>query len=656
MLTTEQISALRNKYGITTPGATSTGGGSSETPEQRIQRLRGETPKKQDSTLVTIAKGLASSFVKTGVTAYNTGSALIDAGQAAFDKATGDEAGYRRNLNEAAMNADKERNVPGMGKVAPVRINLFAAKDGKIGYAGDEKFRTGLKDVVGTGAELASNLIGGGAAKNIAKTGLRTVIKEGAKTGLKLGAETGALYEGGRALQEDKSLVDVAKRAGGGALAGGVLGAGVGAAAPIVSRGLRSSANAVSTAVNKADEIAQKGITKAKALRTKLPGVSQTASDVADRIPRVIDRAAESSQKATERAARIAKSEPAVAKAIKSNLDDRFINSVEEAAQKDRPTLEGYKKMVDIVDTKSPTFSPKQRPEIVAGEAAGTQYKLIDKERQRIGGLIGKEADKLSTSAKLPISSMRAKLNTTLEKVGIGRNGKGQLDFSGTSFTPAERTKVKELFALATEKKTLTPKQIYEKDRLFSKLQREARFEGIGDIIVNTDEGTKSLFNVFRDVYRDTLDELAPNIRGLNKQYRDLSTFVDDIENSIVKGGNFETVKGIDPAEFAQTNLRRIFSDAQSAGAYREIATKMQELSKTLGYEGADPQKLSAFATALRDLYTEAVPQTSATNIFRGGIKGMAERVLEAGAPNTADQQKALREMITSLLSKVPKK
>ena len=169
--------------------------------------------------------------------------------------------------------------------------------------------------------------------------------------------------------------------------------------------------------------------------------------------------------------------------------------------------------------------------------------------------------------------------------------------------------------------------------------------DGIGDIMVGTPDGQMSLFNVFRDVYSDSLEHLSPEIKALNRQYRGLRTFIDDIEGSIVKTGKFETNKNVDPSEYAQTNLRRLFSESSSAADYRAIADEMDRASRSLGYAGAKPEDLARFAYEIRKIYPETTPRTG----FEGGIKanigGVVDAVLKAGKADLSDQQKALRRL-----------
>lgn len=416
-----------------------------------------------------------------------------------------------------------------------------------------------------------------------------------------------------------------------------------------VGRGISGSASA--QAARSAIESGVAGVKQA-ADAPVVGGVRQFISEVGERVPRFLGRAKEVVQESAARAERIKTATPAVREAIQVNLDDRIINTVEQA---DESTLKAYKEMVDIAESttgkQGGTLQLAQRPEIVAGRAAEQQFDLIEKQRKTVGSQIGAAVDQLSKTTKIPIETPVFNMQVTLSRNGIEVGDAGKLVFTNTRFTPSERTKIQALYDLATEGgEQLTPRQIYNKDQLFSKLQRESRFEGVGDLIVETETGNNSLFRVFRDVFSKTLDDVSPeDIRALNSQYRKLVNLQDDIEGSIFKSGNFDTADRVAGAEFAKTNLRRLLSDAQSAPIYQAIAREMDVVARELGYEGANPEQLISFATGLRDVYGEVVPKTSMTGII-GGVRQAIEKTLEIGAPSNIDRQRALRGILDEAL------
>ena len=381
--------------------------------------------------------------------------------------------------------------------------------------------------------------------------------------------------------------------------------------------------------------------------------ISQFAKEGAERIPRVAGRVKGAGEEAIERAKRIRTSEPAVANAIKAKVDDRIINSVSEA---DDATRRAYKQVIDIADESPKTIGAKKQPSVVSGDLAVKQYDIINTKKKSVGKNIGDEVAKLSKTVEVDMKDGIAKADNLLDAQGV-KIIDGKLDFKGSNFTPAERTKINELYNLATEGgDNLSPLQVRGKDQLFSKLQREANMEGIGSILVDTGDGKKSLFSVFRDIFSDKLDTVSPEIKKLNKEYRDLILITDDIENSILKTPNFNATKSADPAEFAKVNMRRIFGEAQSSPVFEAVAGQMDALARKLGYNEATPKQIAEFAIEMRKLYPESIPKAGFTGGISGGIKasalGVAEKVLKAGSPDLIDQRKALKELLDFYLNK----
>lgn len=388
--------------------------------------------------------------------------------------------------------------------------------------------------------------------------------------------------------------------------------------------------------------------TKAKGLVTDT-GIGQIATDIAERVPRAAERVKETLATASERANKMKTASPAVKSAMKSNLDDRIINTIESA---DPATKQAYKDVVDIAGEQSTKIGTKKQPTIVGGELASKQFELINKQKQDVGKKLGDAVKSLDRTTNVNVTDAFTKLDNTLSEQGIipTYDTKGvKLDFTGSRYTPAERTKIQELYDLATEGgDTLTPSKIREKDQLFSKLKRQSQYEGVGDIIVDTADGQKSLFNVFRDVYSSKLDEISPEIKKLNSEYAKYKNLTDDIEDSIFKTPNFNVTKSTDPAEFAKVNLRRIFGESQSSPIYEAIADVMDTTSRGLGYKGASPKAVAEFAQEMRKLFPDTIPSTG----FQGGIKlgvgDIVEKITSVGATNLTDQQKAVKALLES--------
>lgn len=428
---------------------------------------------------------------------------------------------------------------------------------------------------------------------------------------------------------------------------GDLFGAGVGAktAGTAVKKGVLSGAEAVADAGRTFKEVGELGLERASQT-----GAGRLAADVAERIPRTVQRARETAVEASQRARLISESPEPLGNAIRANLDSRIISTVTDA---DKTTASAYKEMLDIAQESTSKIGVSKRPESVAGEAAAKQFELIEQQRKQVGEKIGEVTKALSKDTKTPISDSIFFLEKRLEDQGISVKN-GRLDFSGTGFSKAEQSKIKELYSAAIDGgEELTPYQIYKKDQLFGKLSREAKFENLGSIFIDTPQGEKSVFQVFRDVFSEKLDSY-PEIKELNTQYRKLRTTVDDIQNTILRGGKTEISKNVSLSEFAKTNLRRILGDAQSAAEFKGVVDAMDSMSRSLGYFGPKPEDLIAFATEIRKIFPDTVPATSFSGGIQTGIKGVLEGVLKAGKPNFKDQQKALRELLDYIVNSKP--
>lgn len=438
------------------------------------------------------------------------------------------------------------------------------------------------------------------------------------------GAAAGYLYDVGSDLAENKSVTE--------AITPG-MGTATGLLVPPALKGVVGVGNIIAGA----------GKTAIGAAKTAFPGVTQTVTDGLERFPRAIGKGKEALGEAALRSERIRTATPVVQSAIKSGLDDVVIDAVSNA---DEPTKQAYRKMVEIAEAPREGLRPAVRPESVAGDAVAEQYKILNTQRQTIGQQIGDAVDKLSTKGALDVLPSQRTMRDLLRQNGILPDISGKLNFSGSSLTPKQQTLVQQIYEISTQSEKMTPRQIYNMDKLFSQLQREARFDGLDNVYLKTPEGDMNVYRLFRNIFSNQLDVIAPEIAPLNKQYAQLRNLQDDIEASIVKRGNFESTRNVDAAEFAQTNLRRAFSDAASAADYRALADKLDAYARANGYTGANALDLAGFATRLRQIYPETVPETSATGILSGGIKGILGKIMDIGAPDTVDKQRALKALL----------
>lgn len=439
------------------------------------------------------------------------------------------------------------------------------------------------------------------------------------------GVGAGAVYDIGKDLAEgEKPTLGVATVAGG-----------------LVPPAIKGLTKMASLGFNSAKNLLGKGA-EAIAESPLVQGTVQKGEELVERVPRGLEKIGETLQESATKAERIKNAPPRAADAIKVDLPDKYINYAQDL---DEPTRKAVLQVLDIADETPTTIGVKKNPTIVGGELASKQFDIIEKQKKTIGEQIGKEIDALGLSnVKANMGVAFNQIDDVLRQNRVNITDDGRL--ISDRFTDKELAVIQDLYNKARKR---TPEmsaiEVRDIDNLFSKLQREAKIDGIGNIFLNANGQDVNIFRMFRDIYSNQLENIAPQIRPLNAQYRSLSTLTDDIEDSIMKTPNFNVTKTQDPAEFAKVNLRRIFGEAQSSPAYEAVADQMDEVARSLGYTDASPKEIAAFAQEIRELYPESVPRTG----FQGGfnrVLDIAEKVLGAGKADVTDQRKALRALL----------
>ena len=390
--------------------------------------------------------------------------------------------------------------------------------------------------------------------------------------------------------------------------------------------------------------------------------IKEGAQNILSRIPRAFQHGAEAvADKAVdaEKAAAYEAITPKASEAFRVGLSEPLINTV---VQGDRTTLQGLLKMVDIAEKAPSTLGQKELPAIVSGDAAVEMFKFVEADRRAVGEAIGKATEELAKQSKVvDMKPAYREIASVLKANDIVPDLKGKLRFRNLSLTDPEKAAIQKLYTAATENKTLSPTQVHQMDRLFSKLERESRvIDKLDTIYVKGVDGQpQNIFRMFRDVFSTRLEELSPEIKRLNAKYREVKNLVDDLRDTILKTGDYNSLKGVDSAEWVANNLRRILGNAQSSPAYAAIYNKLDETARRLGYTGARADLLQAFAVELEKLYPETVKPTS----FKGNINAsipatkmgvlekLGNKIVETGAPTPRDQQRALRELIEDRLN-----
>lgn len=447
------------------------------------------------------------------------------------------------------------------------------------------------------------------------------------------GVGTGLLYDVGQGMAEGEGPKVGAATVAGGLVPPAIRGLGI-----MAKLGFNSAKNLIGEGIESVSDSAL------------AQGALQKGKELVERVPRALERSKISAEEAASKAERIKNSPPVVAEALKVDLPEKYISYV---YQTDEPTRAALKRVLDIAEESPNTIGVKNNPTIVGGELAAKQYDVLENHRKSIGQLMQSEEAKLAQmNVKADMRPSLSQVDGVLSQNGIRVGQDGALDFSSgkaLSYTDKEKARIQELYNTVTSKNpVMSPLEVRSMDQLFSKLQREARMEDLKDIFVDVNGQNSNIYRVFRDVYSNQLDNLSPEMRNLNSQYRAIANLLEDVEDSIIKTPNFNITKSTDPAEFARVNLRRIFGEAQSSPVYEAIADKMDEVARTLGYTDASPKEIAAFAQEIRELYPESVPRTGFAGGLRSGLMDIAEKVLGAGKADVEDQRKALRALLES--------
>lgn len=388
----------------------------------------------------------------------------------------------------------------------------------------------------------------------------------------------------------------------------------------------------------------------------------QLGDDIVQRGRRVGGRIQEGVTEAAERRAAIQASTPARAEAIRVGVDDVLLNKidnlVDEGGAVDKATANV---LLDINEAAKSSVRGGTNALARLGDEAETAYGFINRERQRVGDELGAQIKVIAGDAKVDMTPAYNQLDTVLRDNGITPTytDKGvKLEFGGGK-SRQQRARIQELYEEATRLgDNVSPTDIHRQDQAFSAMKREARFDGVGDILVQMPDGSnKSLFEVLRDVYRETLDDVNPEIRKLNAQYAPLRQLQDDLDDTIFKAfGNYDSLRGITSrGDYSNNAFRRMFSNAQSADDYRELVNLLETRAREFGYEGANLEQAADLALDIQRLYPQGIQKTSLEGIMGNAsrqdltIGGLIGRALGLGKANLTDQQNAVTKLLEEL-------
>lgn len=380
--------------------------------------------------------------------------------------------------------------------------------------------------------------------------------------------------------------------------------------------------------------------------------VRQTTEEVAGRAGRVGQRAVSSVTDKAAQAKRIQQLPNYARPAARVGINDAVIDM---ATDPNPATQDAMREMVRIAESQtSRTGRAGTRPSMVAEDAAVDQLRLINEARQGVGQKIGEMSRNLPQAQSIDTRPMIETLDSVMAQNGIVRQADSSIQFTNKAITPEQQTVIRNLYKLATQDQTLSAQQIHQMDQLFSSLQRQSRIIDKVDSVYVTVPGPDNtpvqtdIFRAFRDVYSQKLDEVAPDMRQLNQDYRVLRNLVDNIEDKVARTPGFESLPTNE--RFAEAGLRQMFGRGVNSPQLAQLYDVMDDTARGLGYQGARADDLYWFSTQLDGIYPQNVPPTGfdagITSGVRGAFQSFARGITRAGEIKPEDQQKALRQLV----------
>lgn len=644
-LTEQQIQQIRVKYGITPPDQ-NMGGDMSETPEQRIKRLRSEVPTGKESILKGIAKDL-NFIARPAVNAYNVVSSVGTLGAAGIAKVAGKDKLASDLVKQAGIESEKVRNVPFFGEVKPVGTS--------------DSLATNVKDILGNGAQIGSLIAMGGGAST-AKLGLRTAMKVAGKEGLKVGAASGGLYEGGKALQEDAPMLDVLQRTLVGSAVGGAFGTGMGFVSPIVSRSYGAVKDATGAVI--------------KGVRNQLPNVEKPQTFLADPIGAIADTFT------------IAKSK--VQKMFGGSRENLATNA--DILRKGKEVFENLPEKTKSVIKKGLSIDDVQFYEKMPEADKNIARKLVEGaenfeqgERDRLPSLIADEYNKrlkglgtaIETEGKnldeivSTIKGAKLDANTTVDAVltsmgekeglkGLTITPDGLLDFSKTTLSgtnsKAARQEIQRIFDDVVQRAN-DPERLH--------LYRKELFEDLGGKksggikLTGTEE---DVVNAMRQGMANAIETVSP--RSYKEANQKLATLLDIQKETNKLFGNPNDYDSEIFNETVTKLMRRLTSNSKSGGEIAQIIREMETSLQGYGMSfDTNIKNIQEFVNILNKYY-DIAPGTSLMGIIKSsqmpqGKVGMVEdfiNLIHEGSRATPETAKfAIKELLGEISGQAKK-
>lgn len=589
----------------------------------KLQAIKGGAPATDSSSLLSKIRNGAVDLARPIVRGTVTGlAALEDAGRLL----TG-------NYDENTVSRTAEGyNVPGFGQVKPDRIakdiEINTDANGKKSVSGGQ-FGAETLRTIGTGAEIAPWLMGGGEGVEIgrglleetAKKTLGNAIKREALVGGIAGATAGAGSELSKT-QEGENVIDTAGRVAKGTLFGGATGAVLGPVFPIASEAAGLTSRIGKTILRGAEDsgggvlgVAEKGFNKLTGRATPEEALIQR---------NLLEQGAADSRIATKtlQEGRVVADKEAK-EAVRQGIPEGDVALIKSSGDLDK------EKMLEMVERRERGATNKraavtERASGVVGDTTVEKIlKPVDKLRREAGAAVDKEARALSgktIDTTEALSKLGASLDATRVKI---KNGK--LIFEGSQFEGLPDVQKKLQLIYDRAKRLNTSRDALEahdlKRFIDEQVEYGARTEGLhGD--------AEDILKGFRKSIDDTLDKTFPKYNKANTDFKEAIGQIEKMSTSL--GKKFK-LNGEFVDEEVGTKMRAIMSNSQKRAQILDMLDGMQKL---LAKHGRSPDE-DVVAQALFADTLEKLLGTEASTGLQGEVGGAiahAKGFAKAGA------------------------
>ncbi len=497
----------------------------------------------------------------------------------------------------------KPVNVPLLGEVKGLSANPDDAK--RYGT------KTGLQ-TAGQAAEIASLLVGGGAAKEGVKQVGTGALKEAVKTGAKQGALAGGLSGFGvSAGEEGASNGRILKSTLGGAALGGALGA----ALPVAAEGVRRGVDATKRGFQKVGEMTDDVATRAKSAFGK-PSLSSADETklLSEGTPdaRVATKSLQGEKVVTDKAA---------AEVVRQGIPEPDVALIKSGSRVDK------EKMLKMLDIREKQLTNKRITERATDVVGDTFVEKVAKPVEQLNREAGKKLNAVAqglAGKKVDVADAVVGFSDDLERAGVKVRADGSLNFKGSDFEGLSGPQ-----KLIQNAWTRALRVAKTGDAL-----QAHRAKSYIDEIVNYGKQTEglsgksqSILKGFRHDIDSILDVNFPTYNKVNTQYSETIQQLDRLGAAL--GKSFKIGDTFADAQ-AGVSMRRVLSNTQSRSEILRMLDGMQAVLKKNGIKLDDDVITQAnFADVLERMLGSEAP-----NSFLGQgekLLGQTEKVVGAG-------------------------